>query len=321
MSRSGKAMRAAARPAAALVILGFLVWRLGAGPFLDGLRSIDATDLLVAAAIAVPTTVCAAWRWTVVSRGLGDRLGLGEAVSAYYRSQFLNTVLPTGVVGDAHRGVSRGRSSGDLGLGIRAVVWERVAGQVVAVVLIVGLLAALASPARSVLPVAVPVGLVVVALLCVALALAGRGRPWVRRLMATAGADVRTALLARSAWPLIVLASTLVVVGHTATFLVAARTAGASVPVGRVLPLALLVLLAMAIPVNLGGWGPREGVAAWAFGAAGLGAATGVSTAVVYGVITTVAVLPGAVLLAIGGRRRGPNSRRHAADREGASVG
>ncbi|MGJ3561879.1 hypothetical protein ACR6C2_41015 [Streptomyces sp. INA 01156] len=28
----------------------------------------------------------------------------------------------------------------------------------------------------------------------------------------------------------------------------------------------------MALPLNVGGWGPREGVAAWAFGAAGLGA-------------------------------------------------
>ena len=50
------------------------------------------------------------------------------------------------------------------------------------------------------------------------------------------------------------------------------------------LPLALLVLLAAALP-NVGGWGPREGVTAWAFAAAGLGASLGVATAVVYGVM------------------------------------
>ena len=83
------------------------------------------------------------------------------------------------------------------------------------------------------------------------------------------------------------------------------------------LPLALLVLLAMVLP-SVGGWGPREGVAAWAFGAAGLGAAQGVATAVVYGVMVLVASLPGAAVLVVAWFRRtrapgGPNRRSVAA--------
>ena len=58
----------------------------------------------------------------------------------------------------------------------------------------------------------------------------------------------------------------------------------------------LLVLLGAALP-NIGGWGPREGVTAWAFAAAGLGASVGVATAVVYGVMVFVATLPGAAFL------------------------
>jgi hypothetical protein len=53
----------------------------------------------------------------------------------------------------------------------------------------------------------------------------------------------------------------------------------------------------MALPLNVAGWGPREGVAAWAFGAAGLGADQGLATAVVYGVMALVAVLPGLLVL------------------------
>jgi hypothetical protein len=64
------------------------------------------------------------------------------------------------------------------------------------------------------------------------------------------------------------------------------------------LPLALLVMLVMVIP-SVGGWGPREGAAAWAFGAAGLGAGRGVATAVVYGVMILVACLPGAAVLLV----------------------
>jgi hypothetical protein len=119
-------------------------------------------------------------------------------------------------------------------------------------------------------------------------------------------------LLTRRAWPGIVLASLVIVAGHTATFLIAARAAGSTAPPTRLLPLALLVLLATTLPINVGGWGPREGVAAWAFGVAGLSADQGVATAVVYGVMVLVASLPGAVVLAvewsngaqrIGGRR------------------
>ena len=97
---------------------------------------------------------------------------------------------------------------------------------------------------------------------------------------------------------MIVVASRWPSLGHVVTFVVAARTAGVDdVASLELVPLALLVLLAMGVPANVAGWGPREGVAAWAFAAAGLGAAQGVATAVVYGVMVLVASLPGAVVL------------------------
>jgi hypothetical protein len=63
-------------------------------------------------------------------------------------------------------------------------------------------------------------------------------------------------------------------------------------------------LLATGVPTNIAGWGPREGVTARAFGAAGLGADRGLSTAVVYGVLVLVASLPGAAVLVVAWIRR-----------------
>ena len=79
--------------------------------------------------------------------------------------------------------------------------------------------------------------------------------------------------------------------------MVAARTAGVDSPAYELVPLALAVLLASAIPLSFAGWGPREGAAAWVFGAAGLGVAAGVQVAVVYGVMSLVATLPGLLVL------------------------
>jgi glycosyltransferase 2 family protein len=285
------------RPVAGAATLAVVVWYLGVGPFLEGLRAVDGAALAAAAAIGVLTTVCCAWRWTIVAHGLGLRLSFPAAVAAYYRSVFLNLTLPGGVVGDVHRGVSHGRDVGEYGLALRAVAWERTAGQVVQAVVTVAVLVALPSPLRSLMPV------VVVALLAavIAVVLVGRARPgngrsrWAQVRRAISG-DVRAALVARRAWPAIALASVLVVVGHAITFVIAARTAGATAPLFQLLPLALLAMLAMVLP-SVAGWGPREGATAWAFAAAGLGAAQGVATAVVYGVVVLVASLPGALFL------------------------
>jgi len=95
-----------------------------------------------------------------------------------------------------------------------------------------------------------------------------------------------------------------VVVTYLGMFLVAAHAAGVHATPQQVVPLALVVLLAAAIPLNIAGWGAREGVAAWVFAAAGFGASTGTAVATAFGVLTVVATLPGLVVLVAGARRR-----------------
>lgn len=287
------------------MVLGLLVWRLGTGPFLEGLRLVDGRSLVAAGCIAVVTTLCCAWRWSIVARGLGVPVPLPTAFAACYRSQFLNTTLPGGVIGDVERGVRHGRDSGDNARALRAVAWERLAGQSVQVVVALTVLLLLPSPLRSSMPELAIWGVLgTLATVVVWRALPGAGATLAGRTVRTMTSDLRDGLLARRAWPGIVLASTVAVAGHALTFLVAARTVGSTAPVAQLLPLGLLVLLAMGVPTNVAGWGPREGVAAWAFGAAGLGAAQGVAAAVVYGVMVLVASLPGAFVVVAQWRRR-----------------
>ncbi|MFY1687367.1 lysylphosphatidylglycerol synthase transmembrane domain-containing protein [Plantactinospora sp. WMMB782] len=339
-----------ARVLGGAAILGFLLWRLGTGAFLDGLRVIDAGTLLAALGIGLLTTVFSAWRWCLVARGLGIRLPLRRAVADYYRGLFLNAALPGGVLGDVDRAVRHGRETEDMGRGVRAVVLERFAGQIV--LFAVGVLVlAVSCP----VPLATGSGLGATGrLVAVAVGVAGLlglagwlllrarrpgrasrpealpppgphlvptsgphlvptsgphlvpasgphlvpasgsrlGRAWRRSI-----SDVRLGLLGRNCWPGIVLSSVVVLAGHLGTFVVAARAAGSSAPLTDLVPLMLLALIAMALPLNVGGWGPREGVTAWAFGAAGLGASLGFTVAVVYGVLAFVASLPGAAVL------------------------
>jgi glycosyltransferase 2 family protein len=309
------------RPAVAAVVLAAVIWRLGTGPFLAGLKGVDGRAVLAAAAIVFVTTVCSAWRWSIIARGLGIRLSLPAAVTAYYRALFLNLTLPGGVAGDVYRGVSHGREARDVSRGLRGVVWERAAGQVVQAAITIAVLVILPSPVHSSMPLVAGVAVAG----AVAVVLVGRmhgkaaGSRW-RRVLNRAVLDVQEGVLRRNALPAIVLSSGVVVAGHTGTFLIAAHTAGVAVSISRLLPLAMLSMAAMVLP-SVAGWGPREGVTAWAFSAAGLTAAQGAATAVAYGILVIAASLPGCVVLVAERLPRGAPPRRSVFRSDGATDG
>ncbi|TQM15033.1 uncharacterized membrane protein YbhN (UPF0104 family) [Pseudonocardia kunmingensis] len=293
------------RPLAGVAIVAVLVWWSGPDAVADGLAALEAGPVLAALGIGVVTTVCSAWRWCLVARGLGLRLPLPAAVADCYQAMFLNAVLPAGVLGDVHRALGHGRRAGDVGRGVRAVALERLVGLLVLVVVAAGVLAAqpaLLGVAGDAVPAAGWFGVaVLVAAPVLGWALRSRLRPL--------AADLRAL---RRTWPAVLGLSVVALGGYLATFVVAARAAGTSAPVVELLPLLVLALLVMALPLNVGGWGPREAVAAVGFGAVGLGAAQGVSAAVAYGVLGLVACSPGAavLLLRLATRRRLTGSRR-----------
>ncbi len=195
------------RLAAGVTVLWFLARQLGAAPFVAGLRAVTWQAVVAAVTLTALTTVCSAWRWRVVARALGVGIGLRAAVSAYYRSLFLNSVLPGGVVGDVHRAVTHGRRAGDVVRGLRAVGWERLCGQVIQAVVAAVVLLALPSPVRPALP------YVLAGAACVACSAAlavrcaarrGRSRP--ARAARAVSDDGRRSLLAPEVWPRLTLA-------------------------------------------------------------------------------------------------------------------
>lgn len=287
-----------------------LVVRLGAGGVVEALGAITWPTVVAALALGAVTTVAGAARWCVVARGVGLTLSVRDATADAYRATLLNSLLPAGVLGDVHRAVRHHRP-GD-GRGARAVVIERVAGQVVVVA--VGVAVLVASPAL--LHSLVGPGLGVVAGgLATALLVAGVWIATARRaararvaLLAALG-DVREGLGRVRTAPLVLLCSLTALAGLLALFVLAARVAGVEAPLGQLLPLVTVALLAMSVPLTVGGWGPREAAAAVAFAAVGLDPGQGLATSVVYGVLALISCLPGAVVLLADAVGR-PNARR-----------
>ncbi|MCD2188083.1 MULTISPECIES: lysylphosphatidylglycerol synthase transmembrane domain-containing protein [Actinomycetospora] len=295
------------------LLVGAVVVHLGTGPVLDGLRAVSVEAVVAALGLGLVTTAASAARWCLVARGVGLRLGFGRALADCYRAQFLNSVLPAGVLGDVHRAVDHGRRNADVARGVRAVVIERVAGQVVVIAACAALLLVLPGPVRDVVDPAAVLGvLAVVAAVALGVVPALRRRSSVvvpaqrtgsadgsraHGALAALGRDLRAGLFARRTGPGVVVLSLVATAGHLALLAVAA---GPVAPLGVLLPLLALALLSMGLPVNVGGWGPREAVTAAAFGAAGLGAATGLTAAVTYGVLALVSCAPGLGVLLLG---------------------
>jgi hypothetical protein len=261
------------RVVAGAAVLGVLAWRVGAEPFVAGLRAIGPGSVAAAVILVAGTTLCSAERWRLIALRAGVVLTTREAVAAYYRSQFLNSVVPGGIVGDVHRAIAHRT--------VKSVVVERVLGQVVQIA--VGLLVVLVAwpaeigPSTPVLAAVAAAG--ILALAGLVLVLTDRG------------------LLDVEHVPPVLGLSALAAAGHATVFVIAARAVGVDASTGIVAALAFVVLVAAALPTNVAGWGPREGAAAWAFALVGLGAATGTSVATAYGVLAMIATLPGVALL------------------------
>ena len=285
----GRAWGGRAREAApallGVAVVVALVVAVGPGALVEGVTAVGPGPALAALGIGLLTTLAAAARWWLVARALDVPLRAVAAVAETFRAQFLNSVLPAGVLGDVHRAVRRG------GRGARAVVLERTTGQAVVVLTCVALLVTAPSLLGSGLLAVAAVG-GAGALLVALLATAPRLRGWLRAVLG----DLR-ALLVRGVAPGIVLLSVAGLAGHLVLFAVAARATGVETGLVELLPLLVVSLLAMVVPLGIGGWGPREATAVLAFGAAGHGAEQGLAVAVAFGVLSLVSCLPGALVL------------------------
>lgn len=262
-----------------LALVGVLLIRVGADSFIEAGRILAPVPIVTAVLLGLVTTAAQALRWRTVAQAFRAAAGLtlGRALQECYRSAFLNTALPGGVAGDAVR-VWRRRSEQRLHAAAGSVVVERAAGTFV--------LFAVAAAAAAQLDRRIALALMAVALVAAAVTLPGLARLSSRARWTVAGCS----LLAMAA--------------VLAQFVVAATVLGTVTDVGDVAVLGIMLLAGGSVPLGLAGFGPRETVAAFAFTAAGLPAASGVTTSAAFGILAMVSVLPGALVMLVRSRRQ-----------------
>lgn len=296
--RRGRSRRSLIVTALQLVVAaGALVWILaiwGLSPFAAAAGVLTWWSIAGALILGFVGVLVQAQRWRLVARGQGIELGLGAALERCWQAAFINALLPGGLAGDAVRAVEQRSEGGPRGgdllkRSVGAVSAERLAGTSV-VFLAAGLALLDLRPGAGVLA------------LVVAVAAAAASWPWLRRLTVR---DI--------GW-----VSALSVAGWAAfatIFLLACLAVAPELPAAEIPLLAAITLAGMSIPLNLAGWGPREGAAALGFVLLGHAAAGGVSVSIGYGLLALVSILPGGVILLLRTLRR-LRRRAHAGEIE-----
>jgi glycosyltransferase 2 family protein len=296
------------RLAPPVVIIG-LLWSLADGP--SALARLADADwpYLVLAFIAVNLqTIASAWRWQRVAARLGQLIPPRRAVAEYYLSQVVNQSLPGGVLGDAARAV-RARHEAGLGIAAKAVLIERLAGQVA----LFGLLAitgtwAILTPGGLTLSVdhnqlLIGAMAILVLALVLYLGLLLARKKWSARL----GHSIKIALVAHGAWIEQSLLSAAIVGLNLTSFSLCAFATGTTLGLEAVLVLVPLILCAMLVPATVAGWGFREGAAAALFPLVGATAAAGFAASLAFGLVILTASLPGLIVLFRPNKNRRPS--------------
>lgn len=320
---TGKLGQALGRWGLSLGLLTLVWWWIEPEALWPLLRSLSPGWVLLALMVTVAQVVLSAWRWRYTSSRLELPLPLRVAVGEYYLATFLNQVLPGGVAGDVNRAWRHGRAGQQALAAANAVLIERLSGQVV-LILLSGALMFLLWPFDPNGLHAVGEGsggglvwwwLVPALLALLAFVFRAPLLLYLRRL----GKDLHRALLAWPAPAVQLTTSGLIVASYLAVFLALAAGLENGPPSFSsadwlpLLPLCAALLLAMALPVTIAGWGVREGVAALLWPLAGLPAEQGVALGVAYGLLVLVSSLPGALMLL----RRGPGRDQTAYPNQG----
>lgn len=276
-----------------------LIWQIAGGEeALELLANAELTWLAAAVLILSLQTTLSALRWKITAGHLGIKLSLTTALSEYYLAQLVNQVLPGGIIGDASRAVRSRDEAGLLASG-QAVIIERLSGQAGLVIVAVTTLGVAAGvpggidlPSWMLLSIAGFFGALTVSALTL-IVLAKKTAGAFSRGLNSFGFAFRNVLSTPSSIGAQIGLSIGTAICNVAGFAFAAWAVGSSLNFLTALVLVPIILLAMLLPLTVGGWGLREGAAVALFPIAGLAAVEGLAASVAFGLVSLAVSLPG----------------------------
>ena len=251
-------------------------------------------------------------RWRYIMSALGDPIALTTAIVGNFEAMFFNQLLPTGSGGDAARMVRAYDAGAYPGWSVVGVLLDRALG-LWFVALCIGLATTfggsdiILTPTFRMLALASAIVLLGgVGAVVAGAVLKNEWFPsWAQHLVTLTQSFTR---VVRSRGGFLHLGGTLLAstVATIGSFIMVARALGVGVDWWNAMIILQGMVLASIIPVSIGGWGVREGVAILLFANIGIGANEATAVAILFGLaLTAIGLVGGLVWMASGYRRFG----------------
>lgn len=282
-----------------ILLLLAIAWLTDLSAALALFREAQWQWIVLGLAVVQLQIVLSAIRWQVTAVRLGQALSVQRAIREYYLATLGNLSLPGGVTGDAAR-VYRNRESAGTAASARSVVIERLAGQLALLLVTVSgwvawpFLMNSATPGTGNRILLIALGALVALVMLYFLLLRFAGER-VALFVNSLGATLHHVWVADRQWQVQGLLSLAVVATYLAVFACSAIALHQDLPMAGIVSVVPLVLLSMVIPLSIGGWGIREAVAVSLWPLMGLSMEAAVGTSILYGLLSTVACIPGAL--------------------------
>jgi len=300
-----------ARLAFSAAVLIFLIRRAELRGVAGALENVRSGLVLAALILYLAGQLVSARKWQMLGRALNVRGSYGEYASFYFMGMFVNLLGPATIGGDLARGLFLG-GRGRRGLALTSVLFDRVSGLVVLVLL--GFSALLLFRQRALPPVLVVLAGGVIVLLLSSWWILPRAVafffPSRHRVRLVVERDLRPfwsdgRLLGRVAAVSVGFHLIEVTVQY-----VLARALGLEVPFSYCLVFHPAVSVITAIPISVAGLGLREGGYVFFLGLIGIRAPAALAFGLVWFTIMVVGALPGGLLLLLkNGRGRESSSQ------------
>jgi glycosyltransferase 2 family protein len=266
------------------------------------LRSVRLGTSVIAAILVTFPPFIAAVRWHLIMKFLGAATSFGRTLQISWIGLAAVTLLPGGVASDGIRMWLLTRSGMRPSKGIDSVLLDRAAALIGLLLLVAASLPFVdqrvaSAPVRN----GTSAVLVIGVLVGVAIGLCIRVPARWQRFRAVRAVLNLSSDLSAVCWPpwralsVIVLSASGIWFNSFVIFFLI-RSLGGQVGLLDCMALGPLVILAITLPISLGGWGIREGSMVGIFAIVGVAPAVSLSASVLIGLLSTAVCLPGALV-------------------------
>tara|TARA_Y100000590_G_scaffold115336_2_gene131618 strand:- start:1560 stop:2456 length:897 start_codon:yes stop_codon:yes gene_type:complete len=282
-----------------LISLGllYLIFKNYGNDFLRLIQVIELKYIAIVIVISILQYIFSAYRWMYISKFTNLEISFSYSLKFYYISNFLNNVLPGGILGDLYRIYHTSedkRKLIELGKSFQSVLFERLSGQLVLFIVFLTSLTFYFLFYEKYVAFFYLLLMMSIIIIIGKLLLRKKFKNFFKRNIF--GKNFSSIFSGSIFWQHFFY-SFFVISSYISIYVITALSLKLNIDYFSFLVFTPLILFSMSIPISVGGWGVREVTALLVSFLLGLSASASVTVSIVYGLLNFLCSLPGLIFM------------------------